>query len=469
MKKIFILLLCAIFLHSNAQVPNNIIAIDLGLPSGTKWANMNVGAMTPEGYGNYYAWGETETKDYYYYNTYKWCNGDIYSGINKYCTNSSFGTIDNISQLESTDDAVIQNWGNGWRMPTVDELQELYDYCKWEWTEFNGIPGYKISGNNNHIFLPATGWIVGNEERGIGDSLWGTRGCYWTSSLSTSKNYDGMFLSFHANSIEIAGSVRHCGHTIRAVINSDEEHLNDSKEHTYVDLGLLSGTLWATHNIGAENPEDYGCYYAWGETETKSTYTNSNYKFGDLTTITKYCTNSKVGIVDNIETLEAIDDAANVIWGNCWRMPTYEEQLELISQCSWSSKTVNGKAVYKIVGPNGKYILLPKAGFLNTSGNNCIGTKAYYWSSTLYTGSTRECTSAYHIWDCGWYNNYRKDGMPIRPIFQGESKDGIGDVSVTDSKVINRYSVKGERLLVPHKGINILKMSNGTVKKVFVK
>lgn len=191
--------------------------VDLGLPSRTLWATCNIGALWPDEYGDYFAWGETSTKSYYYKNTYSWCNGSITSDLTKYCLSDSYGKVDKLALLEPSDDAALVNWSSSWRMPTEEEMQELVDNCNWTWTSINAVRGYLITGpNGKSIFLPATGWIVGDDIRGQGDS-WGTRGCYWTSSLSSTKDCDGKFLSFYPDIIEIGGSLRYCGHTIRPV------------------------------------------------------------------------------------------------------------------------------------------------------------------------------------------------------------------------------------------------------------
>lgn len=115
--------------------------VDLGLPSGTLWATTNVGAIAPEEYGNYFAWGETESKDTYNWSTYKWCNG-TYNSITKYCTNSRLGVSDRKTILDPEDDAAHVNWGGYWRMPTKEEQDELrgllylemgnYQWSKWK-------------------------------------------------------------------------------------------------------------------------------------------------------------------------------------------------------------------------------------------------------------------------------------------------------------------------------------------------
>lgn len=133
-------------------------AIDLGLPSGTKWASCNVGATRPEEFGNYYAWGETEEKSSYTWNSYKHCNGDEKS-MNKYCNDSNYGLADSIQALKLEDDVASVKWGFTWRMPTNEEMDELRNLCTWEETIYNGVRGRLITGpNGNSIFLPAAGY-----------------------------------------------------------------------------------------------------------------------------------------------------------------------------------------------------------------------------------------------------------------------------------------------------------------------
>lgn len=173
-------------------------AIDLGLPSGTKWANMNVGAHAPEDYGDYFAWGETTTKSSYTQSNY------IYSS--------------NPTQLSSNDDAANVNLGENWRMPTMAEQKELLNslYTTWTWTTLNGVSGYKITSkvNGNSIFLPAAGYINDSRFYDVG-----TLGFYWSSSLSTSSDY-AYYLSFNSKSIfyNFNGSYRYFGQSVRPVL-----------------------------------------------------------------------------------------------------------------------------------------------------------------------------------------------------------------------------------------------------------
>ncbi len=150
--------------------------VDLGLPSGLKWATCNVGATSPEDYGDYFAWGETEGKAYYTWSGYKWCNGSG-TTLTKYNYKSDYGTIDTKTVLEPADDAATANWGSSWRMPTCTEFQELKDNCTWTWIWKNSTYGYKVTGTNgNWIFLPAAGQYEGAPNLNSG----GEKGTYWS-------------------------------------------------------------------------------------------------------------------------------------------------------------------------------------------------------------------------------------------------------------------------------------------------
>ena len=190
--------------------------VDLGLPSGTKWATMNVGATTPEGYGDYFAWGETTTKSTYNWSTYKWCGGTS-STMTKYCTSSSYGAVDNKTTLELSDDVAYVNWGSSWCMPTKDEQDELRNtsYTTWTWTTQNGVKGYKVVSktNGNSIFLPAAGY---RDNSDLYDA--GSRGRYWSSSLSTSNSGNAHYLNFSSDYVGRSNVYRYYGRTVRPVM-----------------------------------------------------------------------------------------------------------------------------------------------------------------------------------------------------------------------------------------------------------
>lgn len=191
--------------------------------------------------------------------------------------------------------------------------------------------------------------------------------------------------------------------------------------HEYVDLGL--SVKWATMNVGASKAEDYGSYFAWGETTTKSTYDWSTYKYcnGSATTLTKYNTSSSYGTVDNKTQLELTDDAAAVNWGGSWRMPTDAELTELRTECTWTWTTQNGVNGYKVTSKKSGYtnnsIFLPAAGCRYDSSLNCAGSYGYYRSSSLYTDYPD------YAWGVYFYSSYvireigyRCYGFSVRPV-----------------------------------------------------
>ncbi len=150
-------------------------------------------------------------------------------------------------------------------------------------------------------------------------------------------------------------------------------------KHTYVDLGLPSGTLWATTNIGANFPEEYGGYFAWGETEPKSTYNWSTYKWGEYPF-------SKYNDSDGLQCLEPEDDAARVLWGSEWHIPAQEQSAELYDECDWTWVVFNGVSGRKVTSRmNGNYIFLPAAGCYDGSSLLREGQTGYFWTSTIHT------------------------------------------------------------------------------------
>ena len=468
-------------------------SVDLGLPSGTLWADRNVGAESPEDYGDYFAWGETEPKSVYDWGTYKWCNGAS-TKLTKYCKNSTSGYnsfTDCKESLDLSDDAAYVNMGSNWCIPTQDQLSELVRYCTWTWDG----DGYRVTGpNGKSIFLPDAGYL-GNRDLSDPSSEYST---YWSSSLDEGNmNHYAHCLIISFDLGARCGSwFRDNGRTVRAVVRNpitehdvsfttgdptditensmtasfalsidisttkpsinaeqgvcyssknEEPTVDDSKvkyEYLYegtwqctlsgllsgskyyyrpylkvgdavfygsvksfttlgdyvdvspnaVDLGLSSGTFWADRNVGAESPEDYGDYFAWGETEPKSSYDWETYKWcnGSSSTMTKYCTDSNYGyngFTDNKTTLELSDDAAYVNMGSNWCMPTYDQLSELRSECTWTWTTQSGTEGYKVTGPNGNSIFLPAAGCYNNGYLYFSGINGSYWIGSLYEGS----------------------------------------------------------------------------------
>ena len=200
--------------------------VDLGLPSGIKWAKRNLGASKPSDYGNYYTWGETEPKAEYTWATYKWMQTgqSDWKHITKYTIADgktegiwydAGGNFvgDNKTTLEAADDAATRKLGSPWRMPTMIELQELIDHCTWTWTTQDGKNGYEVKGTNgNSIFLPAAGYREGSELNGAGS--WGR---YWSSSLSTGRSFNARVLYFRSDGHAWNDTSRYPGFTVRPV------------------------------------------------------------------------------------------------------------------------------------------------------------------------------------------------------------------------------------------------------------
>ena len=498
---------------------NGYTYVDLGLPSNTYWAYANVGATYSQDYGNYYAWGEIEPKDTYDWSTYQHCNGSE-NTLTKYCNNSEYGYngfTDDLTTLEESDDAANVSMGSFWRMPTHEEMEELYNNCTSTWTSINGVNGRLFTSriNGNSIFMPAAG---SHYDSSFGED--GEYGFYGTSSLYSNIPYYSWLLNFYSGNCSIGSDSRHFGISVRAVYrpsptvatnsstdvtltsatlhgrilnigsseiiergfvygtsrsnltdtvqsedvtndfsvaltgltngttyyycayatNSDFTSYGEIKsfstpngllgDHYYVNLGLPSGTMWASTNIGAETPEDYGDYFAWGETEPKEEYNWDTYIYANGTTdedqplFTKYCNNSEYGnngFTDNLTILESMDDAATANWGEEWRMPTKEDFEELFNNSTQQWTEQNGVRGCLITGNNGNSIFLPAAGHRNGTDLMETGADGYYWSS-LYDTTVSYSAVDLNFWssDYSVSSELRSYGLPVRAVYQVE-------------------------------------------------
>ena len=195
--------------------------IDLGLPSGTLWATCNVGATKPGDYGDYFAWGETHTKGVYDWSTYQYCMSSQYGITNtltKYCNMSDYGYngfTDTLTILLPEDDAATASWGNGWRMPTKEEWQELLDNTINTWTTHGRL---FIGPNGNTLFLPTAGARMG----GGGISV-DYMGVYWSSSLKTERPYTAHGIGFAQEGYNMSSSFREDGLSVRAVLSARQD------------------------------------------------------------------------------------------------------------------------------------------------------------------------------------------------------------------------------------------------------
>ena len=398
--------------------------VDLGLPSGNLWATCNLGASSPEAYGDYYAWGEVEPKQKYTYPNHKWYKEGAPSlGFTKY--NNEDGKL----TLEDEDDAVIQKLGNGWRTPTLADFRELTNQklTTIKKTTLNGVAGYQITSKKNKksIFIPCAGFkqdkpqtreISSSEEVAI---------CMTNLRCIDYKVFNAWSFAFEQDRIGRYGKRRPDGISVRPVKGPGMPIPNNC-----VDLGLDSGLLWAKCNMGTTDPTQPGDNYAWGETSTKKKYYSDNYKHFKIDknlNILKY--NEK----DGKEVLDLNDDAARVNLGVGYRIPTQKDWEELLEDCKWEAFTTTLSvtidpsqtkviARWKVTGPNGNSIVLPM-----TSGFKADGWwgvrpdyDIYYTTANLYPPAD-ELSDEY---------KYRKAVALTWPMFAKEtSSEGIEEPS----------------------------------------
>ena len=417
---------------------DNVEYVDLGLPSGNLWAKCNLGASSPEAYGDYYAWGEVEPKQEYTYPNHKWYKeGTPSLGFTKY--NNEDGKL----TLEDEDDAVIQKLGNGWRTPTLADFRELTNQklTTIKKTTLNGVAGYQITSKRNKksIFIPCAGFkqdkpqtreISSSEEVAI---------CMTNLRRIDDEVFNAWSFAFQQDRIGRYGKRRPDGISIRPVKGPGVPVPNNC-----VDLGLDSGLLWAKCNMGTTKPTEPGDYYAWGETSTKKKYYSTNYKYYKA----KYSIEVlKYNEKDGKEVLELEDDAARANIGVGYRIPTQKDWEELLEDCKWEavtttlSETIDPSqkkviARWKVTGPNGNSIVLP-----TTSGFKADGWGVqpdydiYYTTANLYPAEKlsdeykyqkavaltwpmfAEETSSEGIEEPSFKSIFRDFGVVVRPVF----------------------------------------------------
>lgn len=341
--------------------------VDLGLPSGTLWASCNIGANNPEDYGDFFAWGETEQKSDYTWSTYFDYDESSHRST-KYCNDGG------LTELLPEDDAASTLWDVSCKMPSKAQFEELLNsnYTTQEWTQLDGVNGTRITSikNGNSIFLPAAGFRNGTSLISQGSDSY-----YWSRTLSESSssfNYAECIYSFNAGSLNTLYSSRVLGFSVRPVrahVAPPIYNLCPDDNHPHaIDLYLKSGTKWACCNVGANSPEDVGYYFAWGETEPKTTYTENNYFIG-------------WNEVSSHDELKPEYDAATANMGSPWHMPSYEQLEELQQRC----RTVEWTEINGVKG-----VIISKKLFLPVSGRYYGDELDYpytptFWTSTIYS------------------------------------------------------------------------------------
>lgn len=189
--------------------------VDLGLPSGTLWATCNIGADSPLEYGNYFSWAETQPKDAYNWDVYKYCHGDG-DHLTKYCSKFYYGynyKTDTLTVLQPGDDAATANWGSGWCMPTATQWRELMENTTHKWVTMKGVKGRSFTGSNGKtLFLPANG-----DQWGEAVNCSGIYGYYWSRSLSIEVSRDAWCFYFDSDYCRVYDYSRIDGQAVRAV------------------------------------------------------------------------------------------------------------------------------------------------------------------------------------------------------------------------------------------------------------
>lgn len=314
------------------------------------------------------------------------------------------------------------HWGN--------ENDESYE---WEITSSEWIEGVGSIGGLLHT--GADGGRVGG----------------YSYALLCASHYDGCIFSNENGWLDDLGCVYNYNSDLDTVAPKMHEG------HEYVDLGLPSGTLWATCNIGASVPEGVGDHFAWGETSTKEKYSWSTYKYGTLengdeSKLTKY--NS----IDKKTTLDASDDAATVNWGGAWRMPTTNDVEELFSECTviWTYKyNSTGMSGRIFVGKNGNSIFIPRAGVRIDSNLYEVGTTGLYWTSSLFEIEDYrpfpdhvDFFSIYEDFLVGDVFVSRCDGLSVRPVFSKNSNTAVENVKQTEPINAHKVMENGQLVII---------------------
>ena len=457
-------------------------AVDLGLPSGVKWASWNLGASSASEYGGYYGWADA--------------TGQKTSiSVNDYPSATPPLEISGTSY-----DIAKALWGGQWRLPTYEDIEELFDNCNF-YKSGNEIE--VVGPNKNSIYFQMAGSREGTE-------IYDTEnfGYYWTGTIHPDDKTCAWLLNIDIpkGKFGLAGGSRYFGLSVRPVygtpvkvsvttgsatnitdsgatlsgivsgtssaitagiiygtlsslssnsgtkkstsskgsytitlsglnanttyyycayvVYNDTYYYGDTKSfttkqattgtlngHEWVDLGLPSGTKWATCNVGASSSEDFGGYYAWGETTEKQSYMYDNYIF-----FSNYTDTGVQLKVSGTEISGTNYDVAYVKWGSTWRMPTNTQMEELIDKCEYIWTIQNGISGGKFMGPNGNSIFLPAAGYKIGSSLKEVNEVGQYYSSTSSMVYPSPMYLHFNKWGTNKYCGYETNGCNIRPV-----------------------------------------------------
>jgi hypothetical protein len=406
---------------------------------GPAFATVNVGAARPADYGLFFAWGATVD------NTslglpYSWGTTPYYTGDGTTNSWSKYTAPNAI--LDATDDAARANWGGEWRMLSLEEAAELDDNTKVtaSWTddyEGTGVAGIIFTGvsqgyTDKHIFFSAGGVKMDNELKGDREG-----GGYWLSQIADADH--GRCVNFRAEGAAVYTHLRYFGCSVRPV-KGVVTPVAKPDEVRLIDLGLPSGTKWANMDIGAEGEGKPGLFFTYGELKGYDyvTFAGRNffwdsYKWNDgsdsSTGIFKYqaADDNKEGcwydangifIGDGKSELDPEDDAAIMLWGGKWRMPTAAEVKELIDGCTSEVTTIAGQVGRLFTSKtNGETIFFPFSGDLAKDEVKARNERGYYWSTTVNETDTSQGMVLFispNAVSC--YPASRFGGRPIRPV-----------------------------------------------------
>ena len=335
--------------------------VDLGLPSGLKWATCNVGANTPEEYGNYYAWGETTTKSLYTADnslTYGRNMGDISGNVNY--------------------DAATANWGNSWRMPTKAEMEELRDNCTWTWITQGNVNGMKVTGpNGNSIFLPAAGIIEGTSYYDIGEFP-----CYWGSTPYEGNN-DYAYVLCYENNCYVDRCSRDAGFPVRPVSGTINYGTNtDTEELPTVTTNSVTSITKNSAQCGGNVTSDGGATVTergvcWSTYQNPTIYDNTTYDGTGTGSFTSHITNLSPGTTYYVRAYATNSEGT-----------AYGAQRSFTTQSSGTNPgiTVNfGGNSWEAAGTSGLYYASPGAVVIDAyevSGSFPVVMGAFFASGT---------------------------------------------------------------------------------------
>ena len=419
--------------------------VDLGLPSGTLWANCNVGASRPEDYGNYFAWGETTAKDTYNWSTYRYCNGSN-TTLTKYCydaNNGNNGFTDNLTTLQSSDDAATANWSNGWRMPTSTEMQELIDNCSFEWTTLSGVNGGKFTGNNgNSIFFPAGGYYNNSEIRNVGSTC-----NYNTGSLNINSTDCVIILAFdNSSEPDMNGPRRRSyGQLVRPVYNPNNigngtsEPTDPSQQEYYT----------VTYNANGGTGTMASQIYAQGVAQalTANTFTRTYYTFTGWNTAANgsgvaYTNGQSVTLTCDITLYAQWEASSNGTFidsrdGNIYRYVTIGSQMWMAENLRYEGNTTLGTTY----STSAKYRYYP--------GDNESSTYGYLynWPAAMdgASGSSTNPSGVQGICPNGWHLPSSAEWTQLTDDLSGRKAKALASTSgwrscITSNSVGNPQS-----------------------------